>query len=604
MDFIKYLDIFSIKFNFYTNNETNYQNKFGGIITFSYVFLCFVLFVAYSIDDLLQLNPITTTSEITDSQTKLINLNKEKVWIPFRMVNYENKFIDHRGILHIVPYLIEGRYNDEIGMDLKYHTLKYKLCNETSMANKPYNYKINIPLNELFCFERDDILFGGNWNYDFLNYIELNLYLCEDGIAYNSSDPRCSKLDNYLKNINTSLLINFFYPMVQFQPTNLETPIEIIYKNYYYRLTSYSYKVQKLYLREHILSDDTNILRTKYKNNSCWGMSLLYSDDYFLPSEFDAISDNSNTSRIYALNIYMDDGLVYYTRTYKKILLIISNFFPILRVIFYFIKKLVQHVKMSFTKRKLVEIIFESNNISQKKFSKKKFFDNNSEKNSNRFITASNKSENELIKDKNYINFDYNNLNNLNYNKNNLFFKNNIINEEKENDNNKAIYYNNFIFNKRLTISSNEDDNKKINNNNTKNNISSFNKSKTINDSSKNNKIINNKEKAKYIFPFYYYFLDILFDRFINPQKFFCISKAYFTVYNFMCRIYDISTYILLFKDVNLLNHFLKENNFEENDFYKTKLFKKTNIYDNKIVEKINSDLKNRKSIFYSKIFL
>ena len=603
MDFIKYLDIFSIKFNFYTNNETNYQNKFGGIITFSYVFLCFVLFVAYSIDDLLQLNPITTTSEITDSQTKLINLNKEKVWIPFRMVNYENKFIDHRGILHIVPYLIEGRYNDEIGMDLKYHTLKYKLCNETSMANKPYNYKINIPLNELFCFERDDILFGGNWNYDFLNYIELNLYLCEDGIAYNSSDPRCSKLDNYLKNINTSLLINFFYPMVQFQPTNLETPIEIIYKNYYYRLTSYSYKVQKLYLREHILSDDTNILRTKYKNNSCWGMSLLYSDDYFLPSEFDAISDNSNTSRIYALNIYMDDGLVYYTRTYKKILLIISNFFPILRVIFYFIKKLVQHVKMSFTKRKLVEIIFESNNISQKKFSKKKFFDNNSEKNSNRFITASNKSENELIKDKNYINFDYNNLNNLNYNKNNLFFKNNIINEEKENDNNKAIYYNNFIFNKRLTISSNEDDNKKINNN-TKNNISSFNKSKTINDSSKNNKIINNKEKVKYIFPFYYYFLDILFDRFINPQKFFCISKAYFTVYNFMCRIYDISTYILLFKDVNLLNHFLKENNFEENDFYKTKLFKKTNINDNKIVEKINSDLKNRKSIFYSKIFL
>ena len=214
MDFIKYLDIFSIKFNFYTNNETNYQNKFGGIITFSYVFLCFVLFVAYSIDDLLQLNPITTTSEITDSQTKLINLNKEKVWIPFRMVNYENKFIDHRGILHIVPYLIEGRYNDEIGMDLKYHTLKYKLCNETSMANKPYNYKINIPLNELFCFERDDILFGGNWNYDYLNYIELNLYLCEDGIAYNSSDPRCSKLDNYLKNINTSLLINFFYPMV------------------------------------------------------------------------------------------------------------------------------------------------------------------------------------------------------------------------------------------------------------------------------------------------------------------------------------------------------------------------------------------------------
>ena len=55
------------------------------------------------------------------------------------------------------------------------------------------------------------------------------------------------------------------------------------------------------------------MIKSNYQNISCWGMSLLYSDDYFLPQEFDPISDNSNTSRIYALNIYMDDGLVYHT---------------------------------------------------------------------------------------------------------------------------------------------------------------------------------------------------------------------------------------------------------------------------------------------------
>ena len=55
------------------------------------------------------------------------------------------------------------------------------------------------------------------------------------------------------------------------------------------------------------------------KNNSYWGKSSLYSDDYFLPNNIDRISNNSNTSRIFALNIYMDDGFVYYTRTFKKI---------------------------------------------------------------------------------------------------------------------------------------------------------------------------------------------------------------------------------------------------------------------------------------------
>ena len=45
-------------------------------------------------------------------------MKNSKIWIPFRMVNYENKFIDHRDILYIVPYFIEGKFIDEIGMNL------------------------------------------------------------------------------------------------------------------------------------------------------------------------------------------------------------------------------------------------------------------------------------------------------------------------------------------------------------------------------------------------------------------------------------------------------------------------------------------------------
>ena len=69
------------------------------------------------------------------------------------------------------------------------------------------------------------------------------------------------------------------------------------------------------------------MLRSNYKNTSYWGISSLYGDDYFLPNNIDRISNNSNTSRIFALNIYMDDGFVYYTRTFKKIFIILSNIF-------------------------------------------------------------------------------------------------------------------------------------------------------------------------------------------------------------------------------------------------------------------------------------
>ena len=129
----------------------------------------------------------------------MINKN---IYIPFRIVNYENQFVDHRGGLYTVPYLIEGKLDDKIGMDLKAQLLNYKFCNETSMAYMPKNYRIDTPLNQLFCIDKDNITFGGNWNEKFLNYIEINLYLCEEGIPYNSSDPRCDNLEKLLKKAN------------------------------------------------------------------------------------------------------------------------------------------------------------------------------------------------------------------------------------------------------------------------------------------------------------------------------------------------------------------------------------------------------------------
>jgi hypothetical protein len=616
MEFFKYFDVFSIKFKFYTNNQPNYQNIFGGIMTFSYILLCIPIIIVLTYDDIKRLNPTTTTSEITSSERKIINMHKEKVWIPFRMVNYENKFIDHRGILYIAPYLIIGTFNNEIGMDLKYHLLKYKLCNETSMVNKPYNYKIDTPLNELFCFERDDILFGGNWNHDYLYYIEINLYLCEDGIAYNKSDPRCSKLDDYLSTLNSSLLIDFYYPMVQFQPNNLETPFEIIYKNYYYRLTSFSYKVQKLYLKEHIISDDQHFIKTNYKNTSCWGMSLLYSDDYFLPSEFDAISDNSNNSRIYALNIYMDDGLLIYTRSFKKLFLMISNVFPWLRILFFFMKKNTQHIKMSITKRKLMELIFEDKKaLKYKKILKLKDSNNNNNKN-NIVNIISNKSENELMKDKDIdksnnfralnddLNYHKNLTKFLNEHNNNILINDNYDFEDNCNKNSanylKEYKFNNFISNKNLSLNRlnfslyNKNQNKKsyekdnfsfINIKNHK----SFSFDDTIRKNNKNN-TFQHKKKTR-IFPYFYFLLDILFDNLINPKKFFCISKNYFLLYNFMCKVYDISTHILFFKQFNLINKFFKNKKIEENEINKSLFSKRININNNQVMNKIDADL-------------
>lgn len=603
MDYLKFMDFFSIRFHLYTHHQPRYQNAFGGIMTFLYLIICILLFLCLSYDDLRRLNPISSISEIPDSRPRTVELNKEKIWIPFRMATFEEKFVDHRGLFYILPYSVQGIYNENIGMDLKYQLLNYKLCNETEMIKTFDNYKIDVPINNLFCIDKDDIPFGGSWNMEYIKYIELNLYLCKDGVSFNSSDPRCTKIEELLKYGATNWVFEFYYPVVQYQPTDFKNPLTLVYRNYFYRISTYATKVERLYLQEHILSDDNSLIFTEYKNLSCWGTSIYYGDNYY--NNFNLIGTN-NSSRIFSLDIYMDKGYILYTRTYKKIFLLFSNMFPLFRLVLYFINKFTQHIKISATKRRLAGLIFENKvrermTIINLKDSKESY------KAINQIIISRIKnSKKELISNAN-------NKNNIN----NAMKENNLSGELKNNykifkfkniGNDKSLNRNNSMNKSNLPLRSDNTikilNKKEISLINLKNKSNSFHDSLKLDELNKN--IINNKsskksrKKLKFIFPYYYFFFDFIFDKIKQPQKFCFLSKSYFTVYNFMAQLYDISNYIILFKNFNLINSALL-NIYEERGLRISKTLDRINIKDKTIIKKINTELKNDKSILFSK---
>ena len=335
-------------------------------MSLSYIIICIIIAMILSLDDIRQLNPITTKSEVPGGEFRIINLKESKIYIPWRLITYEEKFIDHRGILYPMVTLIEGGLNDDIGMDLKYHNLKYTLCNETSMVNISNQYKIDTPLDELFCIEQGDIPFGGHWLGENLYYLEVNLYLCENGIEFNASDVRCTKLHELVEYINTTWLFEFYYPVVQFQPMNQEVPLMVIYKNYYYRLSSHTYKLERLYIQENVLSDDKSLFSTSYINTSCWGISSIYGDTYFWTETQDPLV-KSNSSCLFSLDIYMDQGHIYYTRSFKKIFDIFSNIFPVLNILLIAFEKITIIIKFAFAKKSIVELLFENTKLIKKK---------------------------------------------------------------------------------------------------------------------------------------------------------------------------------------------------------------------------------------------
>ena len=77
-------------------------------------------------------------------------------------------------------------------LDLSYEILDYKLCNETSMANYTNSFILDIELEKLYCIEMDYINMGGGWDTEFINYVELDLFSCANGIDFDENNKNCS----------------------------------------------------------------------------------------------------------------------------------------------------------------------------------------------------------------------------------------------------------------------------------------------------------------------------------------------------------------------------------------------------------------------------
>ena len=623
MNFFKYCDFFDIKFHFYVGGHPSNSNIFGGIMSILFCISAILLMLILSIEDLKKLNPITSKSEVPGADIKVVNLHDSKVWVPWRMVTYEEKFIDHRGILHPVVSFVEGKWNSSFGMDLTYHTLNYKLCNETSMANKTKEYKIDIPLNECFCIDNDDIPWGGSWHSDILYYFEVNLYTCEGGIDFNPSDPRCTHMSELLKHRNTSWLFEFYYPVVQFEPTNHENPISVIYRSYFYRLSTYANKVVRIYIQEKIMEDDQSIIKSAPVTNTYWGMTNVYGDTYFTPEEKDMLV-KSVSSRLYSLVVYMDQGYVRYTRKYKNVFIIFSEILPLVNILLIAFKIFTRYIKLTVAKKNLTEIIFENlHEVNVEKPMPRKSRNGIEKK-----IFEDMKPKTKIKSSKNFLNLKKNNAEqncssmvSLNIESiKNANMNSNITPNEKENENKKS--KNNYL---KLFPDNND------NNGNEAKPISSdlnviryLNKDqlkrRTVNEESIDNNLMQElnisiikrpkrvESKKNYIrkqlFPVSYYYMNIIFDRLIKPKSFFCLDKKYFIMYNFMVKFLDVASYItmlkyfIIFKDFfisNVVSNSKKKHLFD--------LDKKINISDEKKMELIENINEKDEDIFSNPIF-
>ena len=449
---------------------------------------------------------------------------------------------------------------------------------------------------------------------EFISCIQFDLYYCEDGIDYNDTNDKCSpfnKIMNYV-GTNNSLELSVYYPVVQFQPTNKTNPIIIIYRQYFYHISKYVNKIDRIFLQENVLTDDSGWILKRESNNSYWGLNSINGDTYLIGNNKDLLSEGSN-SRPYSFNLYLEPGIIHYKRYYKKIYIIFSDFYPIAYIFFLVMKNISKIFKKAESNKKMIELLFENlkekPNVFEKNIQKLRIKNYNSINNIGRLSFKSYlKQREELIKKSN--------------NGNNEIFineKNSALDQKNSPDNRHSRKFH--MFNSTLMLKNpNANCNYSIQNNHS---------SKDINDNQQKISVINNAsnqnlmsidaayianinlEKTKnknskftsesikpqkvYIkgklFPYKYYFFSVFIKNLNTSKDNFLFNPKFAKIYAFVCQLFDITTYLSLQKEFIAL----KKTIFDEKSINIIEKTKKININNNNFMKDINDCIGEQK---------
>ena len=599
IEILKYLDFFGTKFNFYTEKSRKLYTPLGGILTLLSIIFGIIIFIFINIDNFLHNSPNSTTSIMEDNYRK-IKFKDEKIWILWRISDFYGKTINHSDFFYPIIYYNKGVRNDSTkGIDLSYDIINYKLCNETSMINNLDNFIIDVELDQLYCIDMEELDMGGSWDYDYINYITFDLYICKNGIDYDQNNPNCTsykKIGDAIKEYNC-FEFDMYYPVVHYQPTNKTSPITIKYNNYFYHLSRFSNKIDRIYLQQYILNDDSGLLLKDKKSFSYWGCVLMLGDSYSTRDERDIMVEGS-TSRLYSFDIYLNSDVIYYSRSYKKLYLIIAEGLPIVNIVFIFFKTLAKIFKISTGNKRMTELLFE--NLKEKKYvlklksesenSPKKvkktetIFQNKLNKktaiNKNNdfsfFHTIKQEQDRKIVYDtskKSLISRNHNQNLKLKYvknanekvethNKNLILSKNTFINSIEINDNISGD-------NKKINANSNVNSNIEDNFVNKSNDISNIPFNYSVNSKNKlgikdkkntnNAKHIFKIKKTSYIkktlFPYKYYLCTIFIKNFDINKKSLFFPQKFIIVYNFICQLFDISSYLILQREFQIMKN-------------------------------------------------
>jgi len=311
------IDIFGAKFGFNINNQETYKTAFGGTLSIFTLLVIVIFTFLFGQDFYYRINPsVFLNTFVPEKYDPPIALRPENFTIAWRIEGDDKYALNFTKVLYPVMKRFRFKRNEKDQLDLV-DDVPLELTKCSAENTKVKEFSNNFKLDEWYCFDwtKGNFTFGGFWDGDYVNAFQTLLFLCENGVEYNATNPKCTSFKDYqeFSNLYRGLQMSIMYPQFYFAADDLEDPLRITYKNYYYYFNLKTFKIDRLFFNKVTLNDDRGWILEDTKSSSMLSLNRIQSDQ-----NLNEIFDGSS-SQLYEFNLYMEKSSQMIRRSYMKI---------------------------------------------------------------------------------------------------------------------------------------------------------------------------------------------------------------------------------------------------------------------------------------------
>ena len=310
---INYLDfdIYSKSIGFFYHDKERIGSMLGFVLTIIYIIATLCLFIFYTIETINKNDIKVHDSILYQNEVPEMIINSNNFYFAFGVENYLTgftRFIDETIYFPKVLFINkikEGSTFKEIEENL----LDYERCDESKFGIEYQNLLVNGELNNSYCLKNFNLTLSGNFKYDRLSYIKINIYPCVNTTENNNHCKPQEIINTFLSGTFISILVkdiglepsNYLKPVVpQFQD------IYVTIDKSYFRDFVIFFGITEIQTDEGLFFEDFH--KERYINYMKTTQGIYYQDE----------QNYNNGDSICEVQFRMSDDIRIQKRTYRK----------------------------------------------------------------------------------------------------------------------------------------------------------------------------------------------------------------------------------------------------------------------------------------------